>query len=165
MALIVGTAPGTDSKISEEKIKGYKNFANKVWNITRFILDNTKETQLIEVFEQYTEKDAALRKERHETLVDITKDMNEYRFYMAGEKIYHYIWHNLADIILEDSKKTLASGTEEEKTSRKQFLLHTLEKILKVLHPFMPFLTEEIWGSLPDSKNFIMIESWPIKSN
>lgn len=165
MALIVGTAPGTDSKISEEKIKGYKNFANKVWNITRFILENTKETKLIEDFEQYTEKDAALRKERHETLVDITKDMNEYRFYMAGEKIYHYIWHNLADIILEDSKKTLASGTEEEKTSRKQFLLHTLDKILKVLHPFMPFLTEEIWGSLPDSKNFIMIESWPIKSN
>ena len=67
----------------------------------------------------------------------------------------------MADVILEDSKKVFSSGAEDEKTSRKQFLLDTLLKILKVLHPFMPFVTEEIWGSLPDSKNLIMIETWP----
>jgi valyl-tRNA synthetase len=163
MALIIGTAPGTDSKISEDKIKGYKNFANKVWNITRFILENTKEEKVIENFDKYTEKDSGLIKERLDILADIAKDMDEYRFYMAGEKIYHYIWNNLADVILEDSKNVFNTGTEEEKTSRKQFLLETLNIILKILHPFMPFVTEEIWGSLPDSKNLIMIENWPTK--
>ena len=162
MALIIGTAPGTDSKISEDKIKGYKNFANKVWNITRFILENTKEEKAIEGFDKYTEKDLVLTKERLDIFADITKDMDAYRFYMAAEKIYHYIWTNLADVILEDSKKVFSAGTEEDKTSRKQFLLDTLLKILKVLHPFMPFVTEEIWGSLPDSKNLIMIETWPV---
>ncbi|MFA6227194.1 MAG: valine--tRNA ligase [Candidatus Paceibacterota bacterium] len=165
IALIVANTPGTDFKISEDKIRGYKNFANKIWNITRFILENTKGTKLITDFEQYTEKDISLRKERHDILIDITKDIDEYRFYMAAEKIYHYVWHNLADIILEDSKKILSSGSEEEIVSRKQFLLHTLDKILKVLHPFMPFVTEEIWGSLPDSKNLIIIEAWPVKNN
>ena len=165
MALIIGTAPGTDSKISEDKIRGYKNFANKIWNITRFILENTKEEKSIESFDKYTEKDSSLIKERLDILNDITKDMDAYRFYMAAEKIYHYIWTNLADVILEDSKKVFFTGTEEEKTSRKQFLLNTLDKILKVLHPFMPFVTEEIWGSLPDSKDLIMIETWPNNNN
>ena len=165
MALIIGTAPGTDSKISEDKIRGYKNFANKIWNITRFILENTKEEKSIESFDKYTEKDSSLIKERLNILNDITKDMDAYRFYMAAEKIYHYIWTNLADVILEDSKKVFVTGTEEEKTSRKQFLLNTLDKILKVLHPFMPFVTEEIWDSLPDSKDLIMIETWPNNNN
>ena len=81
---------------------------------------------------------------------------------MAGEKIYHYAWHNLADVVLEESKKIFTEGKDEEKESRKQFLLKILREILIVLHPFMPFLTEEIWQSLFDSKNLIMIEKWPV---
>ena len=89
--------------------------------------------------------------------------MEEFRFYMASEKIYHYIWHTLADIILEDSKKVFTGGTDEEKNSRKQFLLGTLRTCLKILHPFMPFLTEEIWSEMPiDNKKLLMIEKWPI---
>ena len=93
---------------------------------------------------------------------DITKDMEEFRFYMAGEKIYHYTWHTLADIILEDSKKIFSEGTTGEKESRKQFLLGTLRAVLIVLHPFMPFVTEEIWQSINEDKSLLMIEKWPV---
>jgi len=162
MALIIGNTPGTDMNISEDKIKGYKNFANKVWNVSRFILENTKETKYDENFANFSEKDLTLVKEKNDIFASITKDMEEYRFYMAGEKIYHYIWHNLADVVLEESKKIFTEGKDEEKESRKQFLLKTLREALIVLHPFMPFLTEEIWQSLSDSKNLIMIEKWPV---
>ncbi len=174
MALVIGNTPGTDTAISEDKIKGYKNFANKIWNITRFILENTEGTKLMEeIFEKYSKRDQELAKERHEMIVGVTKDMEEYRFYMAGEKIYHYTWHTLADILLEESKKIFSEGNEEEKESRKQFLLHTLRKIVVILHPFMPFVTEEIWQSLLNAddadntqinadKHMLMIEKWPI---
>ena len=126
-----------------------------------------------EIFEKYSKRDQELAKERHEMIVGVTKDMEEYRFYMAGEKIYHYTWHTLADILLEESKKIFSEGNEEEKESRKQFLLHTLRKIVVILHPFMPFVTEEIWQSLLNAddadntqinadKHMLMIEKWPI---
>lgn len=162
MALIYGTAPGTDSKISEDKIKGYKHFANKLWNITRFVLENTKDETLIADFESYTEKDLELRSIRHNLLVEITKEMDAYMFHIASEKIYSYVWYEFADKIIEDSKKIFAEGSNEEKKSRKQFLLHTLDKLLKTLHPFMPFVTEEIWG-LMGHTSLLMVEKWPIK--
>lgn len=161
MALVYGTAPGTDSKISEDKIKGYKHFANKLWNITRFVLENTKDTALDPNFSAYSPLDLKLREERHNLLVQITKEMDEFVFHIASEKIYGYIWHEFADKIIEESKKIFAEGSEEEKTSRKQFLLHTLDKILRVLHPFMPFVTEEIWQTMGKEK-LLMVESWPI---
>ncbi|MFH0755578.1 MAG: valine--tRNA ligase [bacterium] len=181
MALIIGNTPGTDSKISEDKIKGYKNFANKIWNITRFILESTqnadecglntrmnadnKNTKYNSNFDNFSEIDKKLIKERNIFINDITNDMEEYRFYMAGEKIYHYVWHTFADFILEDSKKILNEENEENKNSRKQFLLETLKIILIILHPFMPFITEEIWQSLQKDadikKSILMIEKWP----
>lgn len=161
MALVIGNAPGTDSKISEDKIKGYKNFANKIWNITRFILESTKDSKYDSSFNNYSVEDKKLIVEQNNFIADITSDMEEYRFYMAGEKIYHYIWHTLADIILEESKKIFSTGNTEEKDSRKQFLLTTLRNMLIILHPFMPFVTEEIWQSINDD-GILMIEKWPI---
>jgi len=163
MSLIVANTPGTDFKISEDKVKTYKNFANKVWNITRFILESTKETKLDINFSQFSDIDNTLIKERDEFVSDITKDIEEYRFYMASEKIYHYIWDSLADKILEESKKIFKEGKDNEKESRKQFLLATLRKMLIVLHPFMPFVTEEIWQTLKFSDKLLMIEEWPIQ--
>ncbi len=160
MALIIGNTPGTDTNISEDKIRGYKNFSNKIWNIARFILENSDGVAYDEKFEKYTSADETLRKERHDLLVDVTKDMEEFRFYMAAEKIYHYIWHTLADKIIEESKAILKDGTAEEKISRQQFLIHTIKKMLTVLHPIMPFVTEEIWQATGE-KNLLMVEPWP----
>lgn len=165
MSLIIGNTPGTDMNISEDKVKGYKNFANKVWNITRFILEATKDTKYSETFIEYSETDKKLIEERDSLLSDITKDMEDYRFYMAGDKIYQYAWKNFADVILEDSKKIFNECTDTEKESRKQFLLKTIRIIITSLHPFMPFLTEEIWQSINEKENsLLMIETWPIKS-
>ena len=161
MGLIIGNTPGTSLALSEDKIKGYKHFANKLWNIARFIIANTNDITYQDGFSSYTNRDEELRKERHELIVDITKDMEVYRFYLAAEKIYHYVWHNLADKILEESKPILTNGTEEEKISKKQLLIHTLKKMLLILHPFMPFVTEEIYSKLKNTK-LLIIERWPV---
>ena len=173
MGLVVGNTPGTSLALASDKIKAYKNFANKIWNIARFVLSNTEDVKFDEKFENYSETDKGLRKERHDLLSDMTTDMDNFRFYIAAEKIYHYVWHNFADKILEDSKKIFDGGKPEEIASRKQFLLHTLRKMLIALHPFMPFITEEIWqlwqkpttdNPQPTTGNsFLIIEKWPIE--
>ena len=145
MALIVGNAPGNDLKLDENDIKGYGKFANKLWNVARFVLDNAKEEDI--------EKSNFI-KEFDEVCKDITTDMENLRFHLASEKIYHYIWHRFADEIIEESKKQ-----EEVKKS----LLYILKNSLKLLHPFMPFVTEEIWSVLPKTKdkNLLLVEKWP----
>ncbi len=165
--LVVGNTPGTSLSLSEDKIRGYKNFANKLWNIARFILENTQEETLETGFSAYTEGDAKLREERHALLLDVTKDMESYRFYLATEKLYHYAWHTLADKIVEESKVILEKGTVVEKKSRAQLLLHTLDKMLKSLHPFIPFVTEEIWQlwKQPQTADgMLMVQAWPVDS-
>ena len=161
IALIIGTAPGTDSKIDENKIRGYKNFANKVWNITRFVLTSVENFD-INNKPKLLEKDEKILADLKNTVKDITADIDGYRFYMASDKIYHYIWHNFADIIIEESKPALNGSDEEAKKSIQYTLYEILKTSLKLLHPFMPFVTEEIWDSLPHKdKSMLMIETWP----
>lgn len=172
MALIVGVGPGSDSKVDEQKIKAYKLFANKLWNITRFVLTSIDGTKMDPKFSAWTTRDAAHMTKLGALLAEVTKEMDEYKFYLVAEKLYHYAWHEFADVILEESKAIIAAdtstdgGTPSDKMaadSRKQLLIHTLVKIVKALHPFMPFVTEEIWGSLPvDDKELLIVEKWPI---
>jgi valyl-tRNA synthetase len=147
MTLVVGNTPGTDLSLSEDKVKGYKHFANKLWNITRFILSKPEESSEAELIPSLKEEFDALAKE-------VTEEMENYRFHLAAEKIYHYVWHRFADEILEESKANL---------NYTPALNYILENSLKLLHPFMPFVTEEIWQSLPQNKekSLLMIESWP----
>jgi valyl-tRNA synthetase len=162
MALIVGNGPGGDVNLDENKIRAYKKFANKLWNITRFILTETQDFADFDA--KYTERDQILISERKALLEEITREMNEYKFYLVGEKIYHYVWHTIADHILEESKEIFENGTASEIASRKRFLRETLSVVLRALHPFMPFLTEEIWQSmdrLPNEREMVMIEVWP----
>ena len=161
MSLIIGTAAGTDSKISEPKIKGYRNFSTKLWNISRFVLMSIPDPIELEKISLVPE-DQKLLDELSIIAKDITKDMEEFRFYLAGEKIYHYIWHTFADKIIEESKTKLASENPDIKTSAQRMLLEILITCLKLLHPFMPFVTEEIYSKLPiTNKKLLMIETWP----
>lgn len=162
MGLIIGNTPASDVSFSDDKIKGYKNFANKVWNITRFVLTNTENFDYTEK-PKLVETDEKILTELNSIAKDITTDLDNYRFYLAGEKIYHYIWHTFADIIIEESKAAL-NGTDEVTKKSKQYTLYEILKIsLKLLHPFMPFVTEEIWSSLPHAdKKLLMIETWPV---
>jgi len=164
MGLVIGNTPGTSLALSEDKIRAYKHFANKFWNIARFVIENTEGETTEAHFTEYSPKDAALQKELQTALSDVTVDMDAYRFYLAAEKLYHYAWHNLADRILEESKDILKNASLEEKRSRKQFLIHTLDKILRALHPFIPFVTEEIWQlwKQPTAKEqMLMVAEWP----
>ncbi|MES2953167.1 MAG: valine--tRNA ligase [Patescibacteria group bacterium] len=161
MALIAGTAPGTDSKISEDKIKGYKHFANKIWNITRFVLSNTENIPSEEP--ALSEKDAAHVKELETLCREVTADLEAYRLHLASEKIYHYIWHTFADVIIEEAKPRLLGADAADKLSCQWFLREALLTSLQLLHPFMPFVTEEIWKSArwPNLSPVLMVEKWP----
>ncbi len=159
MALVVGTAPGTDSKISEDKIKGQKLFANKIWNITRFVLSNNEGLDLaVSLTAQDQDHYATWKSE----LKKITGDIEEYSLHTASETIYHYIWDTFASTILEESKPLLASDDLEIKQSRQKLLYTILSESITVLHPFMPFVTESIWQLLPQkNKPLLMISPWP----
>lgn len=164
MALVVGNTPGTDLALREDKVKGYKHFANKLWNIARFVLENAGDAEMNGTL---TETDAALEKELSEIVESATANIEGYRIYLAAESIYHYVWDRFASELLEESKPIL--GTHDTPStfpastiaSRKTLLMRNLATCLKLLHPFMPFVTEEIWASLPSSKQPLIVTKWP----
>ncbi len=163
MGMTVGNTPGTSLALAEDRIRGYGKFANKIWNATRFVLDNTKDID-IEAPAVYDEEDQKSHDELQALLKEITKEMDEYKFYIVAEKLYHYFWHTFADVIIERSK---AKIIESEKTgantdSARALLYHQLTTLLRALHPFIPFVTEEIWSMLPHkNKKLLMVENWP----
>lgn len=158
MGVLVGTAIGNDIRFDESKVKGYKNFANKLWNIARFVLEQTEGADTAATL---TDADQLLRNELDAIILDVTKDMEEHRLYLAAEKLYHYAWHELADTIIEESKPLLLGDALLVKASRQALLLSLLTDTVKLLHPFMPFVTEEIWASLPESKDLLIVAPWP----
>ena len=161
MALIVGNTPGTDTRISEDKIKGYKNFANKLWNITRYVLT---ETEGVDESVALTESDATIRAELDALIADATRDIDEHRIYMAADKLYHYAWDRLAAELLEESKAIFQGEDQGAKASRKALLRSLLRDVIATLHPFMPFVTEEIWKSIRPSAGLLMTAKWPGKT-
>ncbi len=158
MSLIIGVGPGNDSKVGEDKIKAYKLFANKIWNATRFVLTSVEGADISNK-PQLTDTDQARVGELEALVADINSDMDNFRYYLAGEKLYHYFWHTFADKIIEESKKVLSGGDETAKTSVQWTLFHILKTTLKMLHPFMPYVTEEIWKEMSDKP--LIIENWP----
>ena len=161
MGLIIGNTPGTDLALSEDKIKGYKHFSNKLWNITRFVLTNIESLKK-DAGQELTKSDKDLLLELNEVSKGVTKAMEENKFHLAGETLYHYVWHTVADKIIEESKEIFGGGDATAQTSRKHTLLEILTTTTKLLHPFMPFITEEIWGMIRgDTTTPLMIETWP----
>jgi valyl-tRNA synthetase len=163
MALIVGIGPGNDSKFDFSKVKAYKNFANKIWNITRFVLENNPDMQSDLKIAETDEVNKKYLAEFAELVKDVTADMENYRFYLAAEKLYHYTWHTFADIIIEASKLKMnpPAGGGEIAVATSNMLGFLFKEQLKLLHPFMPFITEKIWSLLPASKKLLMVEKWP----
>lgn len=167
MGLLIGTSPGNDLSLQEDKIKGYKHFANKLWNATRFVLTNTQGTDL-----SYDPPLTARHKEilaELNTLVETTTEHIEaYRFHLAAEGLYAYFWHTFADIIIEEQKKCLTDPAQAP--AARSVLFKVLKTSITLLHPFMPFVTEELWGIIraahpegfSDSEaSHLIISSWP----
>lgn len=161
VALIMGMPPGVDSKIDENKIRGYKNFANKIWNIARYVLENTEDADLVEPHD-LSEEDREDIAELNRTIVEVTKHLDEYRIDLAADRAYHYIWHTFADEVIERSKVIFKSTDAVSQRAQAWKLYTILVASLKFLHPFMPFVTEEIWQSLPRrDAELLMIAPWP----
>ena len=161
LSLLMGAAPGNDLPLSEARVKGYKHFANKLWNITRFILMNTEGDPLTNEV-QYTKEDTALLSEMAEITKVATQHIEDYRLDLAADTLYQYAWHRLADVILEESKPLLYGDDEALKASRAQCLYTILVETLTLLHPFMPFVTEEIYSALPKKESeLLMVAKWP----
>jgi valyl-tRNA synthetase len=168
LSLIIGAAPGNDIRLSEDKVRGYKHFANKLWNISRFILTNTADFDAdagtTEVRPMYSERDKEILAGLEAIVREVTEDIEKFSLYLAAEKAYHYVWHELADRILEESKPVLNGEDSAFRRSRQQVLRTCLATSLKLLHPFMPYVTEAVWQELPKSmkdRDILMVAKWP----
>lgn len=160
MGLVVGNTPGNDLNLDPKKIGAYKKFANKLWNITRFVLENTTADTAHAPITTDADKNLITRLE--EVMTDVTTDLDSFRFHLASEKLYQYIWHELADNILEESKHLLQDSDESAQTSRRATLFLLLTSSVTMLHPFMPFLTETIWQNIPHTNTrLLMTTPWP----
>lgn len=161
ISLIIGAGPGADTNLSEEKIRGYKKFANKLWNIARFIIEKTEDLPNDTLTSaSLTATDLAIVDDFHAVSAEVTDHIAAYRLHLAGESLYHYIWHTLADVIIEESKPSLAGEDLALKRSRQLLLRTILEGSLKLLHPFMPFVTEAIWETL-GKERMLIVTPWP----
>jgi len=162
MGLMVNNAPGTDMNLDPDKVNAYKKFANKIWNITRFSLDNLDG---LDINAPLTESDATnLETELHKAVADITAQMNKDRYDLAAEKLYAFVWDYFASTLIEESKALLASDDTAVQASRQRLLAEYLVTSLKMLHPFMPFVTEAIWQELPTElkdQDILMVAKWP----
>jgi len=162
LALVFGTGIGNDIVISEEKIQGFRNFCNKIWNASRFILMNSpsKPKNLEAKKLKLTKEDRWILKELKETTKKVSSALEHYRFHQAAETLYNFFWHKFCDQTIEQAKPRIYGSDEEDKKAAQWVLYKVLEDSLKLLHPFVPFVTEAIWQKM-GQKTLLMVEKWP----
>ena len=166
LSLLIGNTPGNDVRLGDEKIAQYRNFTNKLWNIARFVLANKKEAQKKEneTRESIKKSDISLDSSYwilSETAIlidEVTHNLESYRFSQAGEKLRDFTWNIFADWYVEISK------FEKHKEETSLILRSVFETLLKLWHPFMPFVTEALWKTFHEQENnFLMVSQWPTK--
>ncbi len=155
-------SPGRDIKLAEERIEGYRNFANKIWNAARFSLMNLDGPRTATAPSERTFPDRWILSRLNQTIALVTSELEAYRFDRAANALYQFIWHEYCDWYLELIKPTLQNSASPEGPGTRETLVETLETMMRLLHPFMPFLTEEIWQTLPHQGESIMIQRYPI---
>ena len=158
--LITGNSPGNDMRFYVEKCEAMRNFANKIWNASRFVMMNLTitENKLPETLEP---EDKWILCRLGEVINEVTENMEAYELGVASAKVYDFIWSDYCDWYIELTKARLQGEDEAAKVQAQQVLVYVLTETLKLLHPFMPFITEEIWQALPHQGDFLMLQSWP----
>ena len=162
--LITGNAPGNDMRFYWERVEASRNFANKVWNASRFIMMNMPEEgiDLNKKPEQLTDADKWILSKLNTLVKDVTDNMEKYELGIAADKIYEFIWEEFCDWYIEMVKPRLYSETDDTRYAALWTLKKVLIDALKMLHPYMPFVTEEIFCTIQDEEESIMISSWPV---
>ncbi len=161
LTLATGNSPGNDMRFSDEKVEASRNFANKLWNAARFILMNIGEEDIpCELPEKLALEDKWVISLFNSLTGEVTDNLEKFELGIAVSKLYDFIWDIFCDWYIELAKIRLQKDGEEAKTA-KQVLVWVMSNTLKLLHPFMPFITEEIWQSLPHEGESIMVSAWP----
>ena len=163
-ALATGNSPGNDMRFSDEKVKASRNFANKIWNASRFLLMNLDESITASRLPETLETEDKWVVSLYNTLVkEVTDNLERFELGIAVQKLYDFIWDVFCDWYIELAKTRLQAGGDKAR-SVQQVLVYVLGNTLKLLHPFMPFITEEIWQSLPHAGEgpSIMVAKWPV---
>ena len=158
--LITGNSPGNDMRFYTERCESMRNFANKIWNASRFLLMNLTIDRCA-LPEQLELEDKWILSKLNAVIRDVTANMESYEMGVAAQKLYDFIWDTFCDWYIELTKARLNGEDADAKEQAQQVLCHVLTQILKLLHPFMPFITEEIWQALPHEGDFLMLQSWP----
>ncbi len=162
-SLTLGVSPGNDMRMSEEKVESARNFANKIWNAARFVMMNLAD------FEKKGLPEAAkleladkwILTRFQETARQVTAYFEKYDMGMAAQELYDFIWSSYCDWYIEMAKQRLNGDDAEAKQTVREVLVYVLEGILKLMHPFMPFITDEIFRYLPGTEGSIMVSAWP----
>jgi len=161
-ALINGVANGSDMRFSSDKIDGTRNFMNKVWNASRFVLMNCEDKQLVDISEaKLTLADKWILTKLNQTIKTVTELMEKYELGMACQTLFDFVWSEFCDWYIELTKPVLYGTDEIARRDTLSVLVYTLDKILKLLHPFVPFITEKIYQDLPNHAESIMVERYP----
>ncbi len=159
--LATNNSPGNDMRFAEEKVKASRNFANKLWNATRFILMNLPEEIDSPALPASLQTEDKWVLSKLNTLIrEVTDNLEKFELGIAVQKLYDFIWDVLCDRYIELTKSRIQAGGESAKSAQ-QVLVYVMNQCLKLLHPIMPFITEEIWQAIPNDCESIMIASWP----
>lgn len=161
-ALATGNSPGNDMRFSDEKVEASRNFANKIWNAARFILMNLDENEPApHLPDELALEDKWILSQYNTVVKEVTDNLEKFELGMAVQKLYDFIWDVFCDWYIELAKIRLQQGGEAAKPAR-AVLVYVMSNTLKLLHPFMPFITEEIWQTLPHDGEAILVSPWPV---
>ena len=164
LTLMTGNAPGNDMRFYYERVEASRNFANKVWNASRFIMMNLDKAEIPEEMDltKLTQADKWILSKVNTLAKEVTDNMDHFELGIAVQKMYDFIWEEFCDWYIEMVKPRLYSDTDETKTAALWTLQEVLIRSLKLLHPYMPFITEEIFCTLQSKEESIMVSSWPV---
>ena len=158
--LITGNSPGNDTRFYTEKCEAMRNFANKIWNASRFVQMNLT-IDTCRLPEKLELEDKWILTKLNTLIREVTENLESYEIGVASAKLYDFIWDTYCDWYIELTKTRMAVDHSESRTAAENVLCYVLIELLKLLHPFMPFLTEEIWQALPHEGDFLMTSEWP----
>ena len=158
--LVTGNSPGNDMRFYTERCEAMRNFANKIWNASRFLMMNLT-IDRCELPEKLELEDKWILSKLNSVIPQVTENMDRYELGVAAQKVYDFIWDDYCDWYIELTKTRLQGEDEDSKIRAQQVLCHVLTQMLKLLHPFMPFITEEIWQALPHEGDYLMLQQWP----
>jgi valyl-tRNA synthetase len=160
--LASGNSPGNDMRFSQDKVEASRNFANKIWNAARFVRMNIEGHEVPNSLpDRLTPEDKWIVDSFNSTAREVTENLEHFELGVAVQKLYDFLWNDFCDWYIEFSKIRLNSGNEEAAQSACRVLVWVMSSTMQLLHPFMPFITEEIWQSLPHEGESIMVSKWP----